>query len=165
MKEGARAREYELALSWLYDCGLIHQVFCVKAPKYPLKAYQEYTAFKLFTVDVGLLSAMNGIDAETLLHGNAIFTEFKGALTEQYVLQQLVQHEPYYWAKSNSQSEIDFLLQYQGSVVPIEVKAEENLQAVVGCPHFYVRLSGGGMDGERASLCGGKLLSLGRFRY
>ena len=130
VKEGARAREYELALSWLYDCGLIHQVFCVKAPKYPLKAYQEYTAFKLFTVDVGLLSAMNGIDAETLLHGNAIFTEFKGALTEQYVLQQLVQqHEPYYWAKSNSQSEIDFLLQYQGSVVPIEVKAEENLQA------------------------------------
>ena len=79
VKEGARAREYELALSWLYDCGLIHQVFCVKAPKYPLKAYQEYTAFKLFTVDVGLLSAMNGIDAETLLHGNAIFTEFKGA--------------------------------------------------------------------------------------
>lgn len=90
----------------LYDCGLIHQVFCVKAPKYPLKAYQEYTAFKLFAVDVGLLSAMNGIDAETLLHGNAIFTEFKGALTEQYVFQQLVQqHEPYYWAKSNSQSE------------------------------------------------------------
>lgn len=130
VKEGARAREYELALSWLYDCGLIYQVFCVKAPKYPLKAYQEYAAFKLFTVDVGLLSAMNSIDAETLLHGNAIFTEFKGALTEQYVLQQLVQqHEPYYWAKSNSQSEIDFLLQYQGSVVPIEVKAEENLQA------------------------------------
>lgn len=130
VKEGARAREYELALSWLYDCGLIYQVFCVKAPKYPLKAYQEYAAFKLFTVDVGLLSAMNGIDVETLLHGNAIFTEFKGALTEQYVLQQLVQqHEPYYWAKSNSQSEIDFLLQYQGSVVPIEVKAEENLQA------------------------------------
>lgn len=110
--------------------GTIHQVFCVKAPKYLLKAYQEYAAFKLFAVDVGLLPAMNGIDAETLLHGNAIFTEFKGALTEQYVLQQLVQqHEPYCWAKSNSQSEIDFLLQYQGSVVPIEVKAEENLQA------------------------------------
>lgn len=130
VKEGARAREYELALSWLYDCGLIHQVFCVKVPKYPLKAYQDYAAFKLFVVDVGLLSAMSGIEAETLLHGNAIFTEFKGALTEQYVLQQLVlQHEPYYWAKPNSQSEIDFLLQYQGSIVPIEVKAEENLQA------------------------------------
>lgn len=130
VKEGARAREYELALSWLHDCGLIYQTYCVKTPKFPLKAYQDYSAFKLFMVDVGLLSAMNDIDAETLLHGNAIFTEFKGALTEQYVLQQLVQQqELYYWAKPNSQSEIDFLLQYKGEVVPIEVKAEENLQA------------------------------------
>lgn len=130
VKEGARAREYELALSWLHDCGLIYQIFCVKAPKFPLKAYQETSAFKLFMVDVGLLAAMNDIDAETLLHGNAIFVEFKGALTEQYVLQQLVQqYEPYYWSKANSQSEIDFLLQRKGEVVPVEVKAEENLQA------------------------------------
>lgn len=130
VKEGARAREYELALSWLHDCGLIYQIFCAKAPKFPLKAYQDASAFKLFMVDVGLLSAMNDIDAETLLHGNAIFVEFKGALTEQYVLQQLVQqYEPYYWSKTNSQSEIDFLLQRKGEVVPVEVKAEENLQA------------------------------------
>lgn len=130
VKEGARAREYELALSWLHDCGLIHQVFCVTVPKFPLKAYQDMSAFKLFMVDVGLLSAMNDIDPETLLHGNDIFTEFKGALTEQYVLQQLIlKYEPYYWSKTNSQSEVDFLVQREGEVVPIEVKAEENLQA------------------------------------
>lgn len=130
VKEGARAREYELALSWLHDCGLIYQTFCVTAPKFPLKAYQDMSAFKLFIVDVGLLSAMNDIDPETLLHGNDIFTEFKGALTEQYVMQQLVlKFEPYYWSKTNSQSEIDFLVQHEGEIIPIEVKAEENLQA------------------------------------
>lgn len=130
VKEGARAREYELALSWLRDCGLIYQAFCVKAPKFPLKAYQYMSAFKLFMVDVGLLSAMNDIDSETLLHGNDIFTEFKGALTEQYVFQQLVlAFEPYYWSQTNSQSEIDFLVQRNGEIIPIEVKAEENLQA------------------------------------
>ena len=130
IKEGARAREYELAMMWLRDCGLIHLVNCVKVPKYPLKAYEDLSAFKLFILDVGLLAAMNDVDAKVMLKGNSIFTEFKGALTEQYVLQQLItNHTPYYWSKTNSQAEIDFLIQHEDGIIPIEVKAEENLRA------------------------------------
>jgi predicted AAA+ superfamily ATPase len=130
IKEGARAREYELAMMWLRDCGLVHLVNCVKAPKYPLKAYEDLSAFKLFILDVGLLAAMNDVDAKVMLKGNSIFTEFKGALTEQYVLQQLItNHTPYYWSKINSQAEIDFLIQHEDGIIPIEVKAEENLRA------------------------------------
>jgi predicted AAA+ superfamily ATPase len=130
IKEGARAREYELAMMWLRDCGLVHLVNCVKAPKYPLKAYEDLSAFKLFILDVGLLAAMNDVDAKVMLKGNSIFTEFKGALTEQYVLQQLItNHTPYYWSKTNSQAEIDFLIQHEDGIIPIEVKAEENLRA------------------------------------
>lgn len=131
VKEGARAREYELALSWLVDCGLIHQIFRVSVPKYPLQAYQDQPAFKLFMVDVGLLGAMSHVNKETLLMGNNIFVEFKGALTEQYVLQQFIANKemPYYWSKENSTAEIDFLYQEANNVLPVEVKAEENLQA------------------------------------
>lgn len=98
----------------------------------PLKAYQDIPAFKLYLVDVGLLAAMTDLDAKTLLKGNAIFTEFKGALTEQYVCQQLVSDlgaTPYYWSAENSSGEVDFALQHGGNVIPLEVKAEENLQA------------------------------------
>lgn len=130
VKEGARAREYEIALQWLFDGGLIHRVNNVTAPRIPLKSYEDKSAFKIFALDVGLLAAMSGLDSSTIVEGNRIFTEFKGALTEQYVLQELIlHHEPYYYAKKNSQLEIDFLIQESGRVIPIEVKAEENLKA------------------------------------
>jgi len=132
IKEGARAKDYELALSWLIDCGLVHRVNRAKKPALPLKAYEDFSAFKLFLVDLGLLSAMCQLDAKSLLEGNAIFEEFKGALTEQYVMQQLLIDKEmviYYWSAEKSQGEIDFLLQYQGNIVSLEVKAEENLQA------------------------------------
>ncbi|MEA1878957.1 MAG: ATP-binding protein [Bacteroidota bacterium] len=132
VKQGSRAKDYELALSWLIDCGLVKKVCRVSKPGIPLKAYEDYGAFKLFIVDVGLLGAMGNIDVRTLLEGNAIFEEFKGALTEQYVLQQLVAIPDlaiYYWSAEKSNAEIDFLVQTDGQVIPIEVKAEENLQA------------------------------------
>jgi predicted AAA+ superfamily ATPase len=132
IRQGARAREYELAMNWLMDCGLIHKVHNVNKPAIPLKAYEDLGAFKLFLCDIGLLSAMTDLDAKTLLEGNSIFEEFKGALTEQYVLQQLVTKKElsiYYWSPENLKSEIDFLIQYSGQVIPIEVKAEENLKA------------------------------------
>jgi predicted AAA+ superfamily ATPase len=132
VKPGARAKDYELALSWLIDCGLVHKVTRVAKPGIPLKAYEDYSAFKLFVVDVGLLAAMGDIDVKTLLGDHLIFEEFKGALTEQYVLQQLLTIDDiaiHYWSAERSASEIDFLVQLQGAVIPIEVKAEENLQA------------------------------------
>lgn len=132
IKEGARAKEYELAMSWLIDCGLIHKVNNVSKPAIPLKAYEDFSSFKLFLVDVGLLAAMAELDAGSLLEGNAMFEEFKGALTEQYVLQQLVALKVgsiHYWSPDNSRSEIDFLVQIAGNVIPIEVKASENLRA------------------------------------
>ena len=130
VKEGARAREYEIALQWLFDGGLIHRVNNVTAPRIPLKSYEDKAAFKIYALDIGLLAAMSGLDSSVIVEGNRIFTEFKGALTEQYVLQELLlHHEPYYYAKKNSQLEIDFLIQESGQVIPIEVKAEENLKA------------------------------------
>lgn len=132
VKPGSRAREYELAISWLIDCGLVHKVCRVSKPGMPLKAYEDVTAFKLFIVDIGLLGALGDIDVRTLIEGNVIFEEFKGALTEQYVLQQFTTISDlaiYYWSAERSTAEIDFLVQYAGEVIPIEVKAEENLQA------------------------------------
>ncbi len=132
VKTGARAKDFELALSWLIDCGLVHKITRSSKPGIPLKAYEDINAFKLFVVDVGLLGAMGDIDVKTLLNGNLIFEEFKGALTEQYVLQQLKTIPDiviHYWSADRAASEIDFLVQYTGRVIPIEVKAEENLQA------------------------------------
>lgn len=132
IKKGSRAKDYELALSWLMDCGQVYKVSRVTKPAIPLKAYEDRSAFKLFMVDVGLLTAMGDIDAKTLLEGNAIFSEFKGALTEQYVFQQLKSTDEYvinYWSADRSTAEVDFVIQYEGVAVPIEVKAEENLQA------------------------------------
>lgn len=130
VKQGARAREYESAMQWLIDGGLIHKISNVSASRIPLKSYEDKNAFKLFVVDIGLLGAMSALDSETIVNGNRIFTEFKGAMTEQYVLQQLIlKHTPYYYSKSNSQQEIDFLIETSGEVIPIEVKAEENLKA------------------------------------
>ena len=132
VREGARAKDFELAIQWLLDCGLIHKVNRVSKPALPLKAYMDLDAFKIFLVDIGLLIAMTDLDAQVIIDGNRIFTEFKGALTEQYVLQQLVSElalTPYYYSTPNSAGEIDFLLQGKTSVVPLEVKAEENLRA------------------------------------
>jgi len=132
VKLGSRAKDFELALSWLIDCGLVHKVCRASKPGIPLKAYEDYGTFKLFIADVGLLGAMGDIDVKTLIEGNVIFEEFKGALTEQYVLQQLLTIPDlsiYYWSAERSSSELDFLVQLIGEVIPIEVKAEENLQA------------------------------------
>ena len=130
VKEGARAREYEIAMQWLADGGLIHKINNVSAPRIPLKSYEDPGAFKIYMVDIGLLGAMSGLDSATIVNGNHIFTEFKGALTEQYVLQQLIlKHKAFYFAKGNSSLEIDFLIQKSGEVIPIEVKSEENLRA------------------------------------
>lgn len=132
VREGARAREYEIALSWLIDCGLIYQVNRVNNSKVPLSAYQDFNAFKLYILDVGLLGAMAGIDARTLIEENDIFEEFKGSLTEQYVLCQLKQCtelDIFYWSSDTGTAELDFIAQIGRKNVPIEVKASENLQA------------------------------------
>lgn len=132
VKQGSRAKDFELALSWLIDCGLAHKVCRASKPGIPLKAYEDFSSFKLFVADVGLLGAMGDIDVKVLLEGNRIFEEFKGAMTEQYVLQQLILMPDlaiYYWSAERSTSELDFLVQSQSNVIPIEVKAEENLQA------------------------------------
>lgn len=132
VREGARAREYEIALSWLIDCGLIYQVNRVNNNKVPLSAYQDFSAFKLFLLDVGLLGAMAEIDVKTLLEGNEVFEEFKGSLTEQYVLCQLKQCTElttFYWSSDTGTAEVDFITQIGKNNIPIEVKASENLQA------------------------------------
>ena len=132
IKQGARAREYEIALSWLIDCGLVYQINRVKSNKIPLSAYQDFSAFKLYLFDVGLLSAMADVDAKTLLDGNEIFEEFKGSLAEQYVLCELKARTDlnvFYWSADTGTSELDFIVQIGKNNVPIEVKASENLQA------------------------------------
>ena len=132
VREGARAKEYEAALLWLSDCGLVHKVNRVNMPHLPLKAYEDGKAFKLFVVDVGLLGCMAGLGQRTLLDGNGLFVEFKGALTEQYVLQQLVtkaELQIYYYTNERGSCEIDFLVDDGERAIPLEVKAEENLRA------------------------------------
>lgn len=132
IKEGSRAKDYELALNWLTDCGQAIRIHRVSKPGIPLKAYEDLSAFKLFMVDVGLLAAMGDIDHKTIIEGNSIFTEFKGALTEQYALQQMMSSDQFvinYWTSDRSTAEVDFVVQYNGMNIPIEVKAEENLQA------------------------------------
>jgi hypothetical protein len=132
IKEGARAKDFEIAIEWLKDCGLIKVVNNVSKPAVPLKAYIEFSSFKIYLLDVGLLGALSELDASSILLGNQIFVEFKGAMTEQYVLQQLIadtDYTPYYFSETKSKGEIDFLVQKGTQVVPIEVKAEENLKA------------------------------------
>lgn len=131
IQKGARSKDYEIALQWLKESGLVYAVNRIKKPHLPLNAYQD-AAFKLFSLDVGLLSAQSHLDVSILLDGHRLFTEFKGALTEQYVLQQLLVLQDYpifYWATEKGQAEVDFVVQYQQHILPIEVKAEENLKA------------------------------------
>lgn len=132
VREGARAKEYEAAIMWLCDCGLVHKVSRVNAGGMPLKAYEDLRAFKLFTVDVGLLGCMTGLRQHILLDGNDLFAEFKGALTEQYVCQQLKTIEDlgvYYYTNDRGSCEVDFIVDTGEQIVPLEVKAEVNLKA------------------------------------
>lgn len=132
IKKGARSSEFEIAIQWLLDCGLVYKVNRVNEPHMPLKAYKNMNAYKLFVLDVGLLGAMSELPAESILEGNDIFVEFKGALTEQYVLQQLISdtpYTPYYYGNEKATFEQDFLIQKAKSIVPIEVKAEQNIRS------------------------------------
>jgi len=132
IRSGARSKDYEEAIQWLVDCGLAYRVRRISKPGLPIKAYADLQAFKLFTHDVGLLSAMANLDVKTIVEGSRIFEEFKGSLTEQYVLSQLISElkiDPFYYSAERSTGEVDFVVQILGEVVPIEVKAEENLRA------------------------------------
>lgn len=132
VREGARAKDYEAAIMWLSDCGLVHKISRVNTAGIPLRAYEDLKAFKLFVVDVGLLGCMAGLRQHTLLDGNDLFVEFKGALTEQYVCQQLKNIEDldiYYYTNDRGSCEIDFVVDTGGKIVPVEVKAEVNLRA------------------------------------
>lgn len=132
VREGARAKDYEAAIMWLSDCGLVHKISRVNTAGIPLRAYEDLKAFKLFVVDVGLLGCMAGLRQHTLLDGNDLFVEFKGALTEQYVCQQLKNIEDldiYYYTNDRGSCEIDFVVDTGEKIVPVEVKAEVNLRA------------------------------------
>lgn len=132
IKKGARSSEYEIAIQWLMDCGLVYKVSRVNEPRMPLKAYRSMNAYKLFVLDVGLLGALSELTAESIIEGNDIFVQFKGALTEQYVLQQIIadtSYTPYYYGTENANFEQDFLIQKEKNIVPVEVKAETNLRS------------------------------------
>lgn len=133
IREGARAKDFEMAIQWLTDAGLLHKVYNTSKASLPLVAYQDLSAFKLFHNDVGLLGAMSHLNTKTIAEGNTIFTEYKGALTEQYVFQQLTQNENlliYYHTFGNSKYELDFLIQNSDdAIIPIEVKSGESLKS------------------------------------
>ena len=121
-----------MAVQWLVDAGLIYKVERCKAPELPLKFYVDNAAFKIYLLDVGLLAAMSQTEPKDILLGNKVFSEFKGAFSENYVLQQLKPISgvnTYYFSKDNSQLEIDFLLQCAGRIIPVEVKSEENVKS------------------------------------
>lgn len=130
IKKGARSSDFEIAIQWLMDSGLIYKVNRVNEPHMPLKAYINMSAYKLFILDIGLLGALSDLPAKTILEKDEIFVEFKGAFTEQYVLQQLIcdtQYTPYYYSTDKSTFEQDFMIQMEDRIVPIEVKAEGNV--------------------------------------
>ena len=133
LKQGARAREFELAIEWLRDAGLVHKVNRTKKGLLPLSAYEDFSAFKLFMLDIGLMVAMSKLSPQVLIEGNSLFLDAKGAFAEQYVLQQFKtcgrEMDVYYWSADNSSGEIDFLVQTNDKIIPVEVKAEENLRA------------------------------------
>lgn len=132
IKKGARSSDFEIAIQWLMDSGLIYKVNRVNEPHMPLKAYINMSAYKLFVLDIGLLGALSDLPAKTILEKDEIFVEFKGAFTEQYVLQQLIcdtQYTPYYYGTDKSTFEQDFMIQMEDKIVPIEVKAEGNIRS------------------------------------
>lgn len=151
IKEGARQKDFEIAIQWLLDSGLVYKVNKVTKPAMPLKAYVDFSSYKLFMLDVGLLAAASEIAPEIIIKGNSIYEEFKGALTEQFVFQQFkasTKFIPYYYSGEKSTYETDFLIQHNGDVLPVEVKAETNTKSKslkVYCekfnPSFGIRIS------------------------
>lgn len=132
LRKGARANDFEIAIQWLVDSGLVHKVHRISKPVVPLKFYEDMASFKLFLLDCGLLGALSQTPPEQILIGDNVFEEYKGAFTENYVLQQLKSLPRtfvYYYSNDNSTLEIDFVVQHEAHVIPIEVKAEENLRA------------------------------------
>ena len=132
MREGARAKDFEMAIQWLTDSGLLLKTHKISKPSMPLIAYQDIFTFKLYFNDVGLLAAKSNLDVKTIIGGSEIFTEFKGSLTEQFVIQQLTKRKNmpiFYWTNDKSTAEVDFVIQHEGEIIPIEVKASENLKA------------------------------------
>lgn len=132
LRKGARANDFEIAIQWLVDSGLVHKVHRISKPVVPLKFYEDMSSFKLFLLDCGLLGALSETPPEQILIGDNVFEEYKGAFTENYVLQQLKSLPRtfvYYYSNDNSTLEIDFVVQHDAYVIPIEVKAEENLRA------------------------------------
>lgn len=131
VKKGARAVDFELAIQWLLDAGIIYKVSRIREAKMPLKFYEDLNAFKLFLIDCGLLACMADVPVSQMLIDDNIFVEFKGSFTEQYVLQQLKAYNksPYYWSNDRTPAEIDFIIQYEDRILPIEVKAEENVRS------------------------------------
>jgi len=131
IKSGARAREYEAALLWLQQAGLIYKVHKITKPAMPLKAYQDLTAFKLYLLDAGLLGSLSNLYPQAYVNGNRLFTEFKGALIENYIAQCLQMHQNtdlFYWT-SNRSAEVDFLIQHQNDIIPVEVKSDLNVRS------------------------------------
>ena len=131
LKSGARAREYGSALQWLDDAGMMRQVFRVGTPRLPLRSYFDFSAFKLYVHDVGLLGAMSDLSPSIVLEGDSLFTNFKGAMTEQYVLQELLVAgcKPAYWTNDAGNAEVEFVVQGEKDVYPVEAKAGINTQA------------------------------------
>src|SRR3990167_3892132 len=128
IRKSARGRDYEEAIQWLSDAGLIHKSYLVESPKFPLSAYADNNIFKIFLADVGLLGAQSNLSPQTIIDGDLLFTEFKGALTENYVAQELIANKhknPYYWT-SEGTAEIDFLIEEDHAIYPLEVKAGAN---------------------------------------
>lgn len=154
MRPGARAKDFELAIQWLIDAGIVTRVYRAKEPSMPLKFYEDMSAFKLYLCDCGLLGCLAEVPASLVITSNTIFKEYKGAFTESYVLQQLQPlHLPlYYWSSNDSRCEIDFMTQLEDRIVPIEVKAEENVHAQslnTFCTQKYP-----GLKGLRCSMLG-----------
>ena len=132
LKTGARAKDFELAIQWLVDAGLVYKICRVSKPELPLTAFEELSIFKLYVVDLGLLSAMCDLPLETMIQGSDLFLQYKGALTEQFVFQQLNASDSLkiaYWTNERSTNEVDFIVQREGRIIPMEVKAEVNVKA------------------------------------
>lgn len=132
LKKGARASEFEIAIQWLVDCGIIYKINRVSAAKMPLKFYEDFSAFKLFMLDIGLMGCLSDVPAKEILFYDNMLKEYKGAFTEAFLMQQLAAQKDisiYYWSTAKSEAELDFLVQKDSSIIPIEVKAEENLKS------------------------------------
>lgn len=131
VKPGARAREYEDALTWLVNAGLVYKIHRIMKPGLPLKAYEDLTAFKIYLSDTAVLRRLSLLDPVAISEGNRLFTEFKGSLTENFVLNSIItqfKSMPYYW-RSGNEAEVDFIVQFENTIIPIEVKSDQNIKS------------------------------------